>query len=243
MHSIRVDKIGVFVAFLHQSVMVIDAVLLFSHTCLHRIVPYCVHNGKYTNKRVIYLPAFARVWTEQANFDFHQFEKMQNQSETTMNFTRKRKVFIASAKNLGCICLRDRTNLICINCHRSIFGRVHKICPEHPSVSNFLLYAFQIFVIRFSFIFYFWTLWLKYFTIIQMTFSGSIQTIVFFYFIWESLKWYISSITLFLVGLSVWYGCLSMRWPFNRENERNKAITFSNITLTNSGHIHLPVWR
>lgn len=40
-----------------------------------------------------------------------------------------------SEKN-ECICERPQMHLICIDCHRTIFGRVQKICEQHPSVSD-----------------------------------------------------------------------------------------------------------
>lgn len=35
-----------------------------------------------------------------------------------------------------CICERPQRNLICLNCHRRLFGRVHKVCQKHPKVGD-----------------------------------------------------------------------------------------------------------
>lgn len=43
-----------------------------------------------------------------------------------------------------CICERPKTNLICLNCHRSLYGRVHKMCEQHPTVSTFRSNGFSV---------------------------------------------------------------------------------------------------
>lgn len=36
----------------------------------------------------------------------------------------------------NCICERKQTNLICMDCRLRLFGRVHKVCQKHPTVSS-----------------------------------------------------------------------------------------------------------
>lgn len=54
-----------------------------------------------------------------------------------MNFTKNQLLPVDLDVKAECICERPQTHLICIECQRSLFGRVHKICYKHPTVSFF----------------------------------------------------------------------------------------------------------
>lgn len=59
-----------------------------------------------------------------------------------MNTTKSRLKYLTqlAAESSECICERRQTNLICIECRRRLFGRVHKVCEKHPTVRFFFFF-------------------------------------------------------------------------------------------------------